>query len=74
MNTAFILMAQYQTAIIPAERVAKDYFQLTADKFIRKALAGDIPLPLVNAAGNRSSGTRTWTRWATSGPAGRGWM
>lgn len=96
MNTAFILMAQYQTAIIPAERVAKDYFQLTADKFIRKALAGDIPLPLVRmeasqksargvhladlaaylvtAAGNRSSGTRTWTRWATSGRAGRGWM
>ena len=39
MNTAFILMAQYQTALIPAERVAKDYFSLTTDKFVRKALA-----------------------------------
>lgn len=55
MKTAFILMAQYQTAIIPAERVAKDYFHLTADKFIRKALAGDIPLPLVRMEQSQKS-------------------
>lgn len=55
MNTAFLLMAQYQTAIIPAEKVARDYFQLTTDKFIRKTLAGDIPLPLVRMEQSQKS-------------------
>lgn len=47
MNTQFLLMAQYETALIPAERVAKDYFDLTPDKFVRKCSLGQIPLPLV---------------------------
>lgn len=55
MNTAFLLMAQYQTAIIPAEKVARDYFQLTTDKFIRKTLAGDIQLPLVRMEQSQKS-------------------
>lgn len=55
MNTAFLLMAQYQTALIPAERVAKDYFSLSTDKFMRKALAGEIPIPLVRMEASQKS-------------------
>lgn len=49
MNTAFLLMAQYNgQAIIPAGQVVKDYFpHLTLDKFVRKVSAGDIQLPLI---------------------------
>ncbi|MGQ3671221.1 pyocin activator PrtN family protein [Xanthobacter sp. TB0136] len=49
MNTAFLLMAQYQgRAIIPVEWVCRDYFShLTPDKFIRKVSLGDIAIPLV---------------------------
>lgn len=49
MNTAFLLMAQYNgQAIIPLERVCDDYFShLTPEKFLRKALSGEIRLPIV---------------------------
>lgn len=53
MNTAFILMAQYQTAIIPLDRVCKDYFQhLTPTKFAQKLAAGDIDIPVFRADPN----------------------
>jgi hypothetical protein len=49
MNTAFLLMAQYNgAAIIPVETVCRDYFShLTVDKFVRKLSAGEIRIPLV---------------------------
>ncbi|MGD5502433.1 pyocin activator PrtN family protein, partial [Xanthomonas citri pv. citri] len=49
MNTAFLLMAQYNAAaIIPLELVCRDYFShLTPDEFTRKATKGQIDLPLV---------------------------
>lgn len=49
MNTAFILMAQYDArAIIPIELVARDYFShLTPGKLIQKIDHGEIKLPLV---------------------------
>lgn len=49
MNTAFLLMAQYNgQAIIPVAHVVRDYFQhLTADNFVRKVALGEIKLPLV---------------------------
>jgi hypothetical protein len=49
MNTAFLLMAQYNgLAVIPVEKVCKDYFShLTPEKFIRKVSAGEIALPIV---------------------------
>jgi hypothetical protein len=49
MNTAFLLMAQYEgRAIIPVETVCKDYFShLTPEKFLRKIGAGEIAIPLV---------------------------
>jgi hypothetical protein len=49
MNTAFLLMAQYDgAAVIPIERVCKDYFShLSPDKLARKISLGEIKLPLV---------------------------
>ena len=48
-NTAFLLMAQYNgAAIIPLDQVCRDYFRhLTEEKFLRKVLAGEIALPVV---------------------------
>ena len=49
MNTAFLLMAQYNgQAIIPVNEIVRDYFShLTVEKFLRKVGAGEIELPLV---------------------------
>ena len=49
MNTAFLLMAQYNgLAVIPVDLVVKDYFpHLSIDKFVRKVAVGDIKIPLV---------------------------
>lgn len=49
MNTAFLLMAQYDgQAIIPLERVCADYFaHLTPEKLKLKVAKGEINLPLV---------------------------
>lgn len=57
MNTAFLLMAQYDgLAIIPAERVCADYFpHLKTDQFLRKLAAGEIKLPLVRAEMSQKS-------------------
>lgn len=57
MNTAFLLMAQYDgMAIIPADAVCRDYFpHLKPDQFIRKIGAGEIKLPLVRAEMSQKS-------------------
>jgi len=57
MNTAFLLMAQYNgMAIIPAEKVCADYFpHLRPDQFLRKVGAGEIKLPLVRAETSQKS-------------------
>lgn len=49
MNTLFLLMAQYDgQAVIPIERVRKDYFShLSIEKFNRKLSTGSIALPIV---------------------------
>lgn len=49
MNTAFLLMAQYDgRAVIPIADVCRDYFShLTPEKFLRKVSAGEIAIPLV---------------------------
>jgi hypothetical protein len=54
VNTAFLLMAQYDgVAIIPADLVCRDYFRhLDTPKFIRKVDAGEIDLPLVKIEGS----------------------
>ena len=49
MNTAFLLMAQYNgKAVIPLTDVCADYFcHLSPDKLVRKCSSGEIKLPLV---------------------------
>lgn len=49
MNTAFLLMAQYNgQAIIPLATVCADYFShLSPEKMVRKCSSGEIKLPLV---------------------------
>jgi pyocin activator protein PrtN len=49
MNTAFLLMAQYEgKAIIPIEHVCRDYFShLNPTKLVQKISAGEIAIPLV---------------------------
>lgn len=49
MNTAFLLMAQYDgRAVIPLDLVCRDYFaHLSPEKLQRKVLAGEITLPIV---------------------------
>lgn len=57
MNTAFLLMAQYNgAAIIPLERVCADYFShLTPEKMKLKVAKGEIDLPLVPIEGSQKS-------------------
>lgn len=55
MNTAFLLMAQYDAkAVIPVDDVCRDYFpHLSADKFVRKVSAGEINIPLIRMEGSQ---------------------
>jgi Pyocin activator protein PrtN len=57
MNTAFLLMAQYNgAAIIPLERVCADYFShLTPEKMKLKVASGQIDLPLVQMERSQKS-------------------
>lgn len=57
MNTAFILMAQYNgRAIIPLDQVCNDYFtHLTTEMFQRKVLAGQIKIPITRLEPSQKS-------------------
>ena len=58
MNTAFLLMAQYNAmAVIPIDQVVKDYFpHLNVENFVRKVSLGDIKIPMVRIeAGSQKS-------------------
>src|SRR5690242_14701371 len=48
-NTLFLLMAQYGgRPVVPLDVVCRDFFShLTVEKLLRKALRGDIALPIV---------------------------
>lgn len=60
MNTAFLLMAQYNAqAVIPVASVVKDYFpHLTPENFLRKVAVGDINIPLVRIEPGSQKGAR----------------
>jgi hypothetical protein len=47
--TLFLLMAQYNgQTVVPIDQVCRDFFgHLTVEKLLRKALRGDIALPIV---------------------------
>ncbi len=57
MNTAFLLLAQYDgAAVIPIERVCRDYFShLTPEKLVRKISAGEIALPMIRMETSQKS-------------------
>jgi hypothetical protein len=57
MNTAFLLMAQYNgKAIIPINDVCRDYFpHLTPTKLVRKMSVGEIAIPLVRIESSQKS-------------------
>lgn len=57
MNTAFVLMAQYDgKAIISLEELCTDYFtHLTPDMFQRKVMAGQIKLPITRLESSQKS-------------------
>ncbi|MGZ2448316.1 hypothetical protein ACVIRO_001070 [Rhizobium ruizarguesonis] len=57
MNTAFLLMAQYNAAaVIPLETVCRDYFpHLTPVQFARKATDGDLDIPVVRIEGSQKA-------------------
>ncbi|CRL97530.1 MULTISPECIES: pyocin activator PrtN family protein [unclassified Pseudomonas] len=57
MNTAFILMAQYDgQAIIPLELICRDYFtHLTPEMLQRKVMSGHIKLPITRIEPSQKS-------------------
>lgn len=57
MNTAFLLMAQYDArAVIPLEQVCADYFpHLQPAMLLRKIASGEIALPVVRAEVSQKS-------------------
>lgn len=60
MNTAFLLMAQYNAqVVIPVASVVKDYFpHLTPENFLRKVAMGDIIIPLVRIEPGSQKGAK----------------
>lgn len=60
MNTAFLLMAQYDgQAIIPVGSVVRDYFpHLSVDKFLRKTGCGEITLPVTRIEPGSQKGSK----------------
>lgn len=53
MNTAFMLLAQYNgQPVIPVEKVVPDFFgHLSVDIFIRKVSVGEIDIPMIRIEG-----------------------
>ncbi|MDX0262404.1 Pyocin activator protein PrtN [Sinorhizobium meliloti] len=59
MNTAFLLMAQYNgAAVIPLDAVCRDYFShMTPTQFMRKANAGELDLPVTRIESSQKAAT-----------------
>ncbi|MDK2769947.1 MAG: pyocin activator PrtN family protein [Sphingomonas sp.] len=57
MNTAFLLMAQYDgRAVIPVEDVCRDYFShMTPKQLLHKTTAGEIDLPVIRIEASQKS-------------------
>ena len=55
--TLFLLMAQYQgRTIVPLDQVCRDFFgHLSVEKLLRKALRGDLALPIVRIETSQKS-------------------
>jgi hypothetical protein len=57
MNTAFMLLAQYDgLSVIPIDNVCRDYFtHLTPQKLVAKIDRGEVRLPLVRIESSRKA-------------------
>jgi len=57
MNTAFLLMAQYNgQAVVAIETVCRDYFpHLKIEQFLRKVGSGEIKLPITRMEASQKS-------------------
>lgn len=57
MNTAFLLMAQYDgRAFLPIETICKDFFShMTPTQLMRKVTAGEIDLPITRIEHSQKS-------------------
>ena len=60
MNTAFLLMAQYNgQAVIPLDTVCRDYFApLTEENLRKKVTSGEIKIPLVRMSDKSQKSAR----------------
>ncbi|HYW57719.1 MAG TPA: pyocin activator PrtN family protein [Polaromonas sp.] len=60
MNTAFLLMAQYDAqVVIPVGTIVRDYFpHLSVDKFLRKTGNGEIDLPVTRIEPGSQKGAK----------------
>lgn len=54
MNTVFLLMAEFGTADIPLETVAKKYLNLDASQAKRQASVQSLPLPCYRAGSQKA--------------------
>lgn len=54
MNTFFALMAEYETAEIPLERICQKYFGLEKEEASKRAGRGRLPVPAYRAGSQRS--------------------
>ena len=71
--TLFLLMAQYNgQTVVPLDRVCRDFFgHLTVEKLLRKALRGDIALPIVRIERVRKlSAVSIWSIWPPTSTSG----
>lgn len=57
MNTLFLLLAEFEEADVPLDRVAEKYFGLGPDKAKRMAAARTFPVPAYRAGESQKS---TW--------------
>lgn len=55
MNTLFLLMAEYNSAVIPVEAVAAKYFGLQPAKAKAKAALQQLPVPAFRAADSQKA-------------------
>lgn len=55
--TVFLLLAQYGGRVtIPVDWLVRDFFgHLTVEQFVRKALRGDIPIPIIRIETSQKS-------------------
>lgn len=54
MNTAFLVLAEFEAAEIPLEKVCEQYFGLTLKTAERKANSHNLPVPFYKKHGQKS--------------------